>query len=108
MLTVPVVAVALAESVSVLVVVVLVGLNEAVTPLGSPDADKLTLPLKPFCGFTVMVVVPPGAPWVLVTLAGLGDSVKFGVGQLFTKLAALTVPMPVAKSQPGVVVKAGL
>src|SRR5207245_4531026 len=44
--TVPVVAVLLAVSVNVLVLVVLLGLNDAVTPLGSPDADKLTVPLK--------------------------------------------------------------
>jgi len=61
--TVPVVAVLLAVKVSVLLLAVLllavlVGLNEAVTPLGRPDADKLTLPLKPFCGVTVMVLVP--------------------------------------------------
>ena len=32
------------------------GLNVAVTPLGKPDAVKVTLPLKPFCGVTAMVV----------------------------------------------------
>ncbi len=56
--TVPVVAVLLAASVKVLVLVVLVGLKEAVTPLGEPEADRLTLPLKPFCGVTLMVLVP--------------------------------------------------
>ena len=45
---VPVAAVLLAISVNVLVLAVLVGLNDAVTPLGKPDADKLTLPVKPF------------------------------------------------------------
>jgi hypothetical protein len=50
--TVPVVAVPLAVSVKVLAPVVLAGLKEAVTPLGNPEADKLTLPLKPFCGVT--------------------------------------------------------
>src|SRR3984885_15898823 len=45
---VPVVAVLLAISVSVLVPVVLVGLNTAVTPLGSPDAGGLTLPVNRF------------------------------------------------------------
>ncbi len=46
--TVPVVAVPLAVSVNVLVLAVLLGLKDAVTPLGRPDADKLTLLLKPF------------------------------------------------------------
>jgi hypothetical protein len=60
--TVPVVAVPLAASVSVLVAVAGLGLNDAVTPLGRPDADKLTLSLKPFCGVIVTVLVPL-APW---------------------------------------------
>jgi hypothetical protein len=55
---VPVAAVALAVSVNELVVVAEAGLKEAVTPLGRPDADKLTLPPKPFWGATVMVLKP--------------------------------------------------
>jgi hypothetical protein len=55
---VPVVAVGLAVRVSVLVVVVGFGLNPAVTPLGRPEALNVTLPLKPFCGVTVIVLVP--------------------------------------------------
>ena len=55
---VPVVAVLLAVNVKVLLLVVLCGLNVAVTPLGSPEADKLTLPLNPLSGLTVMVLVP--------------------------------------------------
>ena len=72
--TVPVVAVLLAVNVSVLVVEVLLGLNDAVTPLGRPDADKLTLPLKPFCGVTVMVVAPL-VPCTIVKLFGDAESV---------------------------------
>jgi hypothetical protein len=45
--TVPVVAVVLAVTVKVLALAVLVGLKDAVTPLGRPEADKLTLPVKP-------------------------------------------------------------
>jgi len=67
--TLPVVAVLLAVSVNVLVLVVLLGLNDGVTPLGRPEADKLTLPVKPFCGVTVIVLVPL-VPWVIVTLDG--------------------------------------
>ena len=45
--TVHVAALPLAVSVRVLAPVVLAGLNEADTPLGRPDADKLTLELNP-------------------------------------------------------------
>jgi hypothetical protein len=76
--TVPVIAVLLAVSVKVLLLAVLpfavlLGLNDAVTPLGRPDADKLTLPLKPFCGVTVMVLAPL-PPWVIVRLLGDAES----------------------------------
>jgi hypothetical protein len=107
----PTVAVALAVKVNVLVVVAGFVLKAAVTPLGNPDADKLTLPLKPFCGVTVIVLVPL-APCVFVKLLGEADNAKFGVcaeaGQLFTRLVAFTLPIPVAKSQPVVVPYPGL
>jgi hypothetical protein len=80
---VPVVAVLLAVSVNVLVVVAGFVLNDAVTPLGKPDADKLTLPLKPFCGVTVIVLVP-AVPCVIVKLLGDAESVKFAAGARFT------------------------
>jgi len=55
---VPVAAVTPTVSVKELVVMAEGRLKEAVTPLGKPDADKLTLPLKPFWGATVMVLEP--------------------------------------------------
>lgn len=55
---VPTVAVLLAVKVRVLLPVVLVGLKVAVTPAGRPEADRLTLPVKPFTGLTVMVLDP--------------------------------------------------
>jgi len=55
--TVPVAAVALAVRVSVLVEVVGFGTNPVVTPLGRPEADSVTLPLKPPVSVTVMVLV---------------------------------------------------
>ena len=54
----PVAAVPLAVIVKELVVVAEAGLNVAVTPLGKPDADKLTIPVKPFWGPTVMLLEP--------------------------------------------------
>jgi len=105
--TVPVAAVLPTVSVNVLAAVAGLGLKDAVTPLGKPDADRLTLPLKPFCGVTVMVVEPE-TPWTKVKLVGEAERVKLGCGeeaddQLLTRLVALTVPIPVAKSQPVVV-----
>jgi hypothetical protein len=73
----PVVAVLLVVSVKVLVLVVLVGLNEAVTPLGKPEADKLTLPLKPFNGVTETVLVP-FAPCITLRVLGDDERVKLG------------------------------
>jgi len=67
--TVPVVAVLLAVSVNVLLLAVLVGLNDAVTPLGRPEADKLTLLLNRSAEVTV-IVLAPAAPCTIVTLLG--------------------------------------
>ena len=55
---VPIAAALLAVSVKALVAVAGFGLRAAVTPLGRPEADKLTLPVKPFWGATVMVLDP--------------------------------------------------
>jgi len=57
-------------------------LNTAVTPLGSPEADKLTPLLKPFSRVIVIVLVPL-LPCVIVTLLGEADRLKFGVGAAF-------------------------
>jgi hypothetical protein len=45
---VPLAALLLAVNVMVLAEVAGFGLNDAVTPLGWPDADNVTLPVKPF------------------------------------------------------------
>jgi hypothetical protein len=103
---VPSAAVLLAFNVNVLVPVVGLVPKAAVTPLGSPEADNVTLPVKPLDGVTVTALVPL-APGAIVRLLGEADREKLGAGpdtgQLFTRLATLTVPMPVAKSQPTVV-----
>jgi hypothetical protein len=75
--TVPVDAVALAAKVSVLVPVAGLGLKDAVTPLGKPDAERVTLPLKPSCGVMVMALVP-WPPCAMDTLPGAAESVKPG------------------------------
>src|SRR5947199_64770 len=72
--TVPVAAVLFAVNLNVLVVVVGFGLKEAVTPLGSVEGDRATLPEKPFSGETV-IVLEPLLPWVTVRLPGEAERV---------------------------------
>lgn len=75
----PVVAELFAVNVRVLVLVVLVGLNDAVTPLGRVEVTaKPTLPVKPPVGFTVIVLVLL-PPWATLKVDGFADSVKPGV-----------------------------
>ena len=64
----------LAEILRVLVLLVLVGLKEAVTPLGSPDAERLTFPEKPLSGLTD-TVVEAFDPRVTLMLLGEAESV---------------------------------
>lgn len=71
---VPADAVAPAVSVRVLVLVAGLGVNAAVTPLGRPEAERVTLPLKPLAGVMVMVLVP-WLPCAMVKLLGLADRV---------------------------------
>src|SRR5208282_4816872 len=90
---VPVVAVPLAVSVKVLVAVAGLGLNTAVTPTGRPDADRLTAPLKPFWGVTVIVLVPP-APCAKVKVLGEVESVKLGGVVTLKAIVAVFVKLP--------------
>src|SRR5580700_5112853 len=79
----PVVAEPLAVRVKVLVLVVLVGLNDAVTPLGKVEVTaRLTLPVKPPVGFTVIVLVSL-PPWATLKEVGFADSVKPGALLVF-------------------------
>lgn len=75
---VPVAAAAAAANVTVLVEVVGLVPKLAVTPLGKPEADKLTLPVNPPEGVTV-IVLPALLPCVTLKLAGEADSAKSGV-----------------------------
>ena len=83
----------LAVKVSVLVVVVEVGLKTAVTPVGRPEALKLTLPVKPLPASTVMVLVtvPPGA-----TFTKLGLAVKLKPPTTFTSIVFDGMPLAMA------------
>ena len=73
----PVVAVLLAVKVRTLVEVVGLVPNAAVTPVGRPEADKLTLPVNPPVSVTVIVLVAV-LPCTTLTLAGEAESEKSG------------------------------
>jgi hypothetical protein len=75
--TVPEGALAAAVRVSVLEPFVGLGEKEAVTPLGSPETDRLTLPVNPYCGVTRTVVV---AGLLRLTETALGVAVRRKVG----------------------------
>ena len=101
--SVPVVAVLLAVRVSVLVEVVGFALKVAVTPLGTPDAARVTLPENAPKSVTVIVLVPPLPPCVIVTL--LGDEARLKLAfedpaSALSRPLPLGLPQPVARSYP--------
>lgn len=71
----PTVAELLAVSVSTLLLVVGLVPNEAVTPVGKPDAASVTLPVNPPTSVTLIVSVPL-LPWVIDSDDGDDASVK--------------------------------
>lgn len=71
----PAVAELLAVRVKTLAPVVGLVPNAALTPLGRPLAASVTLPLNPFAGFTVIVLVPE-APCAIERLPGESDKVN--------------------------------
>lgn len=96
----PVVAVLLAVRVSTLVPVVGLVPNAAVTPLGRPDAARVTLPVNPPTSVTVIVLVPL-PPCVIVRLLGESDKVKLGVevpAKRLIRPVVFGLPHPVHRS----------
>jgi hypothetical protein len=75
---VPTVAVLLAVSVNTLVEVAGFVPNAAVTPAGSPAAERLKLPVNGLTSVIVMVSVPE-PPWVIARVDAEGASVKLPV-----------------------------
>ena len=87
----PAAAELLAVSVRVLLYpVVGFGKKDAVTPLGSPNAESVTLPENPFRGFTLTKDVPE-VPWPRLRLPA--ESVNDGVPMARAK-AVVTVTAP--------------
>ncbi len=89
---VPTVAELLAVSVSTLDPVVGFVPKDAVTPLGRPDATRVTLPLNPFAPVTVMVSVAL-LSWATDKLDAEGESVKLG-GLLTVNATVVLVVRP--------------
>lgn len=74
---VPKVAVLLAVNVTALVEVAGLVPKLAVTPDGKPEADRVTLPVKPPVSVTVIVLLAL-LPWTTLTLDGDAESEKSG------------------------------
>lgn len=77
------------------------GVKTQVAPLGSPaEQAKLTVPVKPFWGVIVIVVLPVFCPAAAVREAGLGASVNPArvAAQACAKLKPSTEPKPVTWS----------
>jgi hypothetical protein len=89
----PVGAELLAVSVRTLEVVEDAGLNEAVTPVGTPDAANVTLPVNPLWSVTVIVSVPL-LPWAIDRVGAEGASVKLPVPGTVTVMATKFVTGP--------------
>ena len=85
---VPVVALALAARVKVLDDVDAVGLKLAVTPVGRPDAENVTFPVKPLIGVTVIALVPL-LPCTTLSEDGLEDKEKFFADVFTVRLIAM-------------------
>jgi hypothetical protein len=69
------------------------GLNAAVTPVGNPEAEKLTELLKPFTPVTPMASLTE-LPGATLTLPALGDNVKEAPAVItrFTVVDAVALP----------------
>jgi len=93
------------DAVSVRTLLPVVGLvpNAAVTPLGKPEAARVTLPLNPPTSVTVIVLVPL-LPCVTVKLLGEAESVKLGdedePANRPISPVVFGLPQPVHKSKP--------
>ena len=70
-------AVLVAARVSVLVADAGLGVKDALTPLGIPEADRVTDAVKPFCGLIVIVEIP-WVPRLMLRLLGEAARAKFG------------------------------
>ncbi len=79
--------------VRVVLLVELVGLNVPVTPVGSPVTLKVTAPVNPFAGTTVMTSLPrPKGP--RVNFAAAGERVNLGPAGITSVIVVVAVVVP--------------
>ena len=97
----PTVAVPVAVSVNTLDPVAGFVPNDAVTPLGKPLAERVTLPENPFAPDTVIVSVLL-LPWTTANVAAAGASVKPGAA------VTVTEPVPDALLYTGELLESGV
>jgi hypothetical protein len=77
-IAVPIFAVWLAVKETALADVAGLPLKEAVTPFGSPDADRVTFPENPFAAAMLIALVPFPTLCTIVTAPGADERVKCG------------------------------
>ena len=68
-------------------------LKDAVTPVGRPEAARATVPVKPFCAVTVIVLAPV-PPCATATLAGAAARVNDGVPLTVSLTVAVSLRLP--------------
>lgn len=90
---VPTAAMEVAVNVATLVVAVKAGLNEAVTPAGRPETVSVALPVKPFLGVTVMVLVA-AAPRTILSVGVEVASEKDAGGATVKAMATVELKTP--------------
>jgi hypothetical protein len=90
----PVVALPLAVNVTTLVMVAGFVPITAVTPVGKPVAASVTLPLKPPVPTIRIVLIPLGPPWVMLTLDGSAERLKFGGALTVSDTMVVCVKLP--------------
>jgi hypothetical protein len=89
----PVAAEFVAVRVSVVSLLVGFGLIPDVTPFGRPETENMTLPLKPFAGVMVIVLVP-WPPKAIARLLGLAEIVKLGSAVTVRLILVVAVKLP--------------
>jgi hypothetical protein len=102
----PGLAEAVAESLTTAVEGVIPALNVATTPLGTPETVTVTVPENPFCGVSVIVLLPD-VPGAMLSVVGEAVKVNDGGGTIVSVTAVFALRLPEAPAIVTVAVPAG-